>query len=241
MNKIPKEEILSFRADISSILSQERLESYDGDIQSYYTNRLLALKAGHKIAEIEVYLRNMLDFCLTKLIGEDWIKLPHNLEITNIKGHTSPEELTSSQILSRLTLGKVIEFINTYKVEHYMLDLRDMDFKKYHWNNRNVGYVNGRKTHFSNVAKVEIALNLTREIRNRCFHWENLLKVTIKENGSIYPRITTIYPKNQIKNHQTRIGIAPEKILEFLDDLLISINNPTMKNFQNIEINYREI
>lgn len=62
MSKIPKEELLDFRADITPILSQERLESYEGNIQNYYTNRLLALQAGHKIAEIEVYLRNMLDF-----------------------------------------------------------------------------------------------------------------------------------------------------------------------------------
>lgn len=62
MNKIPKEEILAFREDITSTLSAERLKSYDGDIQSYYAIRLLALQAGHKIAEIEIYLRNMLDF-----------------------------------------------------------------------------------------------------------------------------------------------------------------------------------
>ena len=73
-----------------------------------------------------------------------------------------------------------------------------MDFKKYHWSNNDFFKINGKKTFFSNVSKVEIVLNLIRDIRNRCFHWENLTKVTVKEDGKVYPRITTIYPKNQL-------------------------------------------
>lgn len=241
MNKIPKEEILAFRDNISSILSKERLESYDGDIQSYYTNRLLALKAGHKIAEIEVYLRNMLDFCLSKLEGEDWIKTPRSLALIKEKGKIPLQDKTPSQILSSLMFGELVSLINLYKIEHYMFDLRDMDFKKYHWRNRGFGYVNGRKNHFSNVSKVEIVLNLIRDIRNRCFHWENLTKVTVKEDGKVYPRITTIYPKNQIKSHQTNIGIAPEMILVFLDDLIENINNQVMKKYQDIDMSFRGI
>lgn len=135
-------------------------------------------------------------------------------------------------------LGEVIALINTYKVEHFMIDLRSMDFKKYHWRNNDYFKINGRKNFFSNVAKVEIILNLIRDIRNRCFHWENLLKTrTIK--GKAYPRLVTIYPKNQIRENQTIIGIMPEMILEFLDDLLRSINNLTIQKFQDIEIKYR--
>lgn len=238
MSKIPKEELLDFRADITSILSQERLESYEGNIQNYYTNRLLALQAGHKIAEIEVYLRNMLDFCMKKTKGSEWIKSEESLKLISAKSHIPQQDLSPSQILASLMLGEVVGLINFYKMENYMLDIEDMDLKKYHWNNRNVGYVNGRKTQFSNVAKVEITLNLIRVIRNRCFHWENLLKTTIKENGAIYPRITTTHPKNEERKKQTRIGIAPEMILEFLDDLLNHIDNPMMKRFQDTKMKF---
>lgn len=237
MSKIPKEELLDFRADITSILSQERLESYKGNIQNYYTNRLLALQAGHKIAEIEVYLRNMLDFCMKRIKGNEWIKSAESLKLISAKSHIPQQDLSPSQILASLMLGEVVELINLYKIENYMLDIEDMDFKKYHWNNRNVGYVNGRKTQFSNVAKVEITLNLIRVIRNRCFHWENLLKTRMLKD-KIYPRIATIYPKNEIRKNQTIVGIMPEMILVFLDDLLNAINNPMMKRFQDIKMEF---
>ena len=237
MSKIPKEELLDFRADITSILSQERLESYEGNIQNYYTNRLLALQAGHKIAEIEVYLRNMLDFCMKKTKGSEWIKSEESLKLISAKSHIPQQELSSSQILASLMLGEVVELINFYKMKNYMFDLEDMDFRKYHWNNRNVGYVNGRKTQFSNVAKVEITLNLIRVIRNRCFHWENLLKTRILKDKE-YPRIATIYPKNEVREKQTIVGIMPEMILVFLDDLLNAINNPMMKRFQDIKMKF---
>ena len=202
------------------------------EIQSYYENRLLTLRAGHKIAEIEIYLRNMLDFCLNKLEGKDWIKTPRSLALIKEKGKIPLQDKTPSQILSSLMLGELIELIGEYKVRHYMFDLRDMDFKKYHWSNNGFFKINGKKTFFSNVSKVEIVLNLIRDIRNRYFHWENLTKVTVKEDGKVYPRITTIYPKNQIKSYQTNIGIAPEKILVFLDDLIDNINNQVMKKYQ---------
>lgn len=237
MKKLSADTLMKFNTDIISVLSPDRLESYEGNIEQYYENRLLALQAGHKIAELEIFLRNKLDFCLKNLVGEDWIKTPKSLEIIKLKDHTSIEELTPSQMLSKLMLGEVIALINTYKVEHFMIDLRSMDFKKYHWRNNDYFKINGRKNFFSNVAKVEIILNLIRDIRNRCFHWENLLKTrTIK--GKAYPRLVTIYPKNQIRENQTIIGIMPEMILEFLDDLLRSINNPTIQKFQDIEMKY---
>lgn len=90
------------------------------EIQSYYENRLLALRAGHKIAEIEVYLRNMLDFCLNKLEGKDWIKTPRSLALIKEKGKIPLQDKTPSQILSSLMLGELIELIGEYKVRHYM-------------------------------------------------------------------------------------------------------------------------
>lgn len=241
MKKLSKEILDSFRSDITSILSPERLKSFDGDIQNYYDNRLLALRVGHKIAEIEIYLRNMLDFCLKEIgEGENWIKNAKSLKHIKQKARTSFQELTPSQILSNLMLGEVVDLIGEYEIRHYMFDLHHLDFKKYHWSNNNFFKINNKKTFFSNVSKVEISLNLIRSIRNRCFHWENLLKTRIIKD-KIYPRIATIYPKDTERKNQTIIGVMPDKIIEFLDDLLACINNQMMKKFQDIEIRYRKI
>lgn len=174
---------------------------------------------------------------MKKTKGSEWIKSEESLKLISAKSHIPQQELSSSQILASLMLGEVVELINFYKMKNYMFDLEDMDFRKYHWNNRNVGYVNGRKTQFSNVAKVEITLNLIRVIRNRCFHWENLLKTRILKDKE-YPRIATIYPKNEVREKQTIVGIMPEMILVFLDDLLNAINNPMMKRFQDIKMKF---
>lgn len=67
-------------------------------------------------------------------------------------------------------------------------------------------------------------------IRNRAFHWENLLKTRIIK-GETYPCIVTIYPKNEERSNQTIIGIMPDKILDFLDDLIESIGNVEIKSY----------
>ena len=59
-------------------------------------------------------------------------------------------------------------------------------------------------------------MNLIRVIRNRCFHWENLLK-TRTNKGEVYPRITTEF-------RGTFIGIAPQNIEIFLIDVLKSFD-----------------
>ena len=60
-------------------------------------------------------------------------------------------------------------------------------------------------------------MNLIRVIRNRCFHWENLLKTKTTPEGKVYPRIT-------IKFRGTYIGIAPQNIEIFLIDVLKSFD-----------------
>lgn len=231
MKKLPKSTLLSFRSDIVAVLSPWRLESYEGNIKSYYDNRLLALKAGHKIAEIEIYLRNILDFCLCQLIGENWIKSERSLELIKIKNNTHFDELSPNQILSSLMLGEIVKLVKEYRIEDYMFDLTCFDFKKYHWSNRNFCFVNNKKTPFTQIEKNTIVLNLIKNIRNRAFHWENLLKTTIKENGEVFPRITH-------KEKGTRIGIAPELILQFLDDLIENIGNSTIESYRNVRVEY---
>lgn len=228
--KLSKESLKSFNQDIISILSPKRLEGYQGSVERHYKNLNLALEVGRRIANLEIYLRNKMDFCLRKLVGEKWIKSERSLRHIEQKGHIPLLELDSNQILSTLMLGEIIKLITEYEIEGYMFELQAMDFKKYHWSNRNFFFLDGNKFSFSNISKNTIVLNNLRSIRNRAFHWENLLK-TREVNGKVYPRITTSYPQNQNKNNQTKIGIAPEMILEFLNDLIENIDNEEMRKY----------
>lgn len=228
--KISKDELKTFDSNIVSILSKQRLKNHNGNIKDYYDNRILALEVGHKIAELEIYLRNKMDFCLRKIIGKDWVKKSENLQMIKIKSNAPLQNLEHDQIISSLMLGEIVEFIQRYEILHYMFDLKNINFKKYHQDNRDFFYLNGRKTKFSNVSKVKITLNLIRNIRNRAFHWENLRKIR-EIQGRLYPRITH-------KEEGTIIGIMPEYILTFLDDLINIINNETLKRYKDVKIEY---
>lgn len=224
MQKLSKQTLELFDKDITSILSKKRLESYEGSLEAHYKNLKLAFEAGKRIANLEIFLRNKLDFCLKRIEGENWIKEQKALAIIRQKGQTPLIELETHQILSGLMLGEVIELIRAFRVESYMFELKNMDFKNYHWSNKNFCRINGKRTNFSNLDKNIIVFNLIRNIRNRAFHWENLLKITQKENGDIFPRITH-------KENGSTIGVMPEKILDFLDDLITCIGNDTLKSY----------
>lgn len=224
MQKLSKQILELFDKDIVSILSKKRLEGYKGRLETHYANLKLAFEVGKRIANLEIFLRNKLDFCLKRIEGENWIKEQKALTIIRQKGQTPLIELETHQILSGLMLGEVIELIRVFRVESYMFDLKDMNFKNYHWSNKNFCRINGRKSNFSNLDKNIIVFNLIRNIRNRAFHWENLLKITKKENGDIFPRITH-------KENGSTIGIMPKKILDFLDDLIACIGNDTLKSY----------
>ncbi|RDU70789.1 hypothetical protein [Helicobacter brantae] len=58
-------------------------------------------------------------------------------------------------------------------------------------------------------------------IRNKAYHWENLLKLNTNNN----PNIT--YQNN--KNYKLIASITPDKIDKFLEDFLKTINPELMK------------
>lgn len=92
------------------------------------------------------------------------------------------------------------------------MNLGNINFLDYDSSNRNFWIKDSRKTYFKNFEKVDIVLSLLQNLRNRSYHWENITK-TINKNGIDYPRLTT-----KVKN--THIGINPNKIEIFLDDLI---------------------
>ncbi len=73
-------------------------------------------------------------------------------------------------------------------------------------------FFNDRKNDFSDIDKADILLSLLLTIRNRCYHWENILKIR-SVNNQIYPRITH-------RLNDTNIGIMPKELKKFLSTVL---------------------
>ncbi|GAA7284477.1 hypothetical protein HpM018_04730 [Helicobacter pylori] len=61
-----------FKNDITLILSEERLVAYDS-LEQYKENLKLISFITPKISNLEIYLRNALDYCLTQIKGSDWV------------------------------------------------------------------------------------------------------------------------------------------------------------------------
>ncbi|GAA8194245.1 hypothetical protein HpDR15_13340 [Helicobacter pylori] len=92
--------------------------------------------------------------------------------------------------------------------------------------------IKGRKQHLSNYAKAYIALNLLWTIRNRAYHWENLLK--LRANNRL--RITTRFIRELEKptSKSFNFSIMPNKIVSFLDDLIKSIGNKDLEKLSSL-------
>ncbi|OLR46374.1 CAAX protease [Helicobacter pylori] len=229
------QDLQHFKNDITLILSRERLDTYDS-LEQYKENLKLISFITPKISSLEIYLRNALDYCLTQIKGSDWVFSEDSL--TNLindqnKKRKKKKEITHSLILSKMSLGAVVKLIFCYKLEGIILDLKCINFKSYYPNNKNALFINNKKNPLSSASKVHIALNLLWTIRNRAYHWENLLKT--KPNNR--PRITT-YSTGLKDNDRAKmpmnISVEPSKIVLFLDDLIKSIGNKDLENLSSL-------
>lgn len=201
--------------NFNDLFSQTRLSSYDNDITKHYDNIKLVGKITPKIATLEIILRNKLDNKLSEQ-DNDWIKNSNDEKIKKAKDEIKYREknriLSHHQYLSRMSLGVIIYLIKENKLQNSIMDLKNINFINYNQYNRNFFFENGIKLRFRNTHKVDIVLSLLQNLRNRSYHWENILKTTEK-NGKHYPRLTT-------KIENTHIGVDPQKIDSFLDDLI---------------------
>ncbi|RVZ41593.1 hypothetical protein EC551_03485 [Helicobacter pylori] len=77
-----------------------------------------------------------------------------------------------------------------------------------------------------------MALNLLWTIRNREYHWENLLKLRANNR----PRTTTRFIRELEKptSKSFSFGIMPNKIVSFLDDLIKSIGNKDLEKLSSL-------
>ncbi len=209
------QDLKDFKNDISLILSKERLDTYDS-LEQYKENLKLISFITPKISNLEIYLRNALDFCLIQTKGNEWVFEVRDKSVERVITQFKKEKLRTpnkNDVLSRLTLGTIVRFINDNHLQLSIISIKNMDFKRYYENNTNKIRIGSIKSKISNVLKAKIALNLLKNIRNRAYHWENLLKT--KNNA---PNIT-----NEIDG--VIVGIMPNKIALFLDDLIKSIGN----------------
>ncbi|WP_033752970.1 hypothetical protein [Helicobacter pylori] len=223
------QDLQHFKKDITLILSEERLVAYDS-LEQYKENLKLISFITPKISNLEIYLRNALDYCLTQIKGSGWVFNESALTPLTNELKKKKKEITHSLVLSKMSLGKVIRLIFCYKLEGVVLDLRAYRFKTYYHENKDTLLIRGKKQLLYNYIKARIALNLLWTIRNRAYHWENLLK--IKPNNR--PRIATSFngeTENIPMDKILVVGIEPNKIALFLDDLIKSIGN---KDFEDL-------
>lgn len=213
--------------NFANLLSEKRLASYNNDIIKHYDNLKLIGKITPKIATLEIILRNKLDSELSKLDNE-WIKNSNDEMIKKAKEKIEEREknnLSHHQYLSRMSLGTIIYLIKENRMQDSIMDLNNINFRNYNQYNRNFFLKNGKKRNFRNIYKVDIVLSLLQNLRNRSYHWENILKTTEK-NGKHYPRLTT-------KIENAYIGINPQKIELFLDDLIKTFDEEFLKYCQD--------
>jgi len=208
---------------LQDLLSKQRLDSYVS-IDEHFDNLALVAKLTPKLATLEIILRNLLDRELSR-IDTEWIENSKDLKIIEIRQRISKTSNTKTlkhhQYLSRLTLGVVIHAIRKEKLQNSIMELKSIKFKRYDTSNREYFYKESKKLYFSNINKVDIVLSLLHNLRNRCYHWENILKLRFENNG-YFPRLTTT-----IKD--TLIGIHPSKLEIFLEDLLKCFDEKLLK------------
>ncbi|EEA8343097.1 hypothetical protein G3Z78_001909 [Campylobacter coli] len=218
--------------NFNDLFSQMRLSSYNDDIVKYYDNLKLVGKITPKIATLEIILRNKLDNKLSEQ-DNDWIKNSNDENIKKAKDENikkakdeieyreKNKTLSHHQYLSRMSLGTIIYLIKKNKLQNSIMDLKNINFRNYNRHNRNFFFENGIKLRFRNTHKVDIVLSLLQNLRNRSYHWENILKTTEK-NGKHYPRLTT-------KIENTHVGVDLQKIDLFLSDLIKTFNEKILE------------
>ncbi|EMG83763.1 hypothetical protein HMPREF1394_00426 [Helicobacter pylori GAM105Ai] len=110
------QDLKHFKNDITLILSKERLIAYDS-LEQYKENLKLISFITPKISNLEIYLRNALDYYLTQIKGSDWVFNESALTDLIKELKEKKKEITHSLILSKMSLGAVIRLIFCYKLE----------------------------------------------------------------------------------------------------------------------------
>lgn len=209
---------------LTALLSPERLSSYE-NIDEHFDNLVLIGKITPKLALIEIALRNLMDMFLRQG-NEKWLLDSQDVYICELKAEIASRirvaNPTHEQFLSNFTLGINIALIKKFRLQNRIFRFRGLNFKDFYECNKNFYFSkSGAKTKFKNKNNVNIVLGLLPNIRNRAFHWENLLKLV--------PQGQRLAPRLSINMQGTIISIHPQKIEAFLDYILNSLNKDLLK------------
>lgn len=128
-----------------------------------------------KLGILEIVLRNRVDRLMRDLQGQDWLmSLP-----SGIKPKGEPQTQKHDNFISTQSLGFWVKIIEHYKIHNKIFHkdfLENLNFKKYYPKNKKRF---SRSMYFRDYHKVGVILQLLRLIRNRAFHFENLLHLQI--------------------------------------------------------------
>lgn len=204
---------------LTTLLSPKRLSSYE-NIDEHFNNLVLIGKITPKLALIEIALRNLMDIFLRQG-NEKWLLDSQDEYICELKAEIASRirvaNPTHEQFLSNFTLGKNIALIKKFKLQDRIFNFQRLNFRDFYEGNKNYYFSKSRrKVKFNKRHKNNMVLGLLPNIRNRAFHWENLLKLV--------PNGQKLVPRLSINIKGTIIGIHPQKIELFLDCILNNID-----------------
>lgn len=155
------------------LFSAKRLSSYKSEGE-HRDNFILMQILSPKLGILEIITRNKI------------------AKILNIK---------DDDFISKQSLGYWVKTMDEARIHNQIMDLKDIDFRRYSKLNVKYGW--------RNYQKVRVCYNLFWCIRNRAFHFENLYKL----NEFKAPRIST-------KINNKIVGVMPDMLNIFLDDML---------------------
>ncbi|GMB90530.1 CAAX protease [Helicobacter ailurogastricus] len=144
-------QVQAFKSDVKNLISLERLVSYGNDIVKHNASLEFNARLTPKIAQAEIYLRNIVDFCMQLVVGSvAWvINAPYlGKEIEKINKRVSRDRLIrehvayiqrtdvkayNSYLLSNLTLGSIVVVIKQNHLQNLIFDFRKhrLDFRDF--------------------------------------------------------------------------------------------------------------
>ena len=190
------------------LYSSPRIDSHSS-IDEHETNFEMLGSIAPKLAKIEIIIRNRIDRKMCEK-NRDWIfDLADSIGLDDDKGRIREHDI----LVSRQTFGFWIRVVEHYKIHSCAFDKEFLDgfsFKKYYEKNKE----RLNKIPLSNYQKAYGILLLTKSIRNRAFHFENLLK--LRAFG--VPRLSVRVDFSKEKFYY--FNIKPNMIIRYLDDIL---------------------
>lgn len=210
------------------LFSKNRLEGYKSE-KEHEQNLSLISQISHKLGILEIIIRNRIDKVMSTKDKEWLFALLADIVLDDDNGKIKEH----NALVSRQTFGFWVKVAQQYKIHSCAFNeefLESLNFKKYF--SRNHKKLN--KSPLANYQKAYALLLLIRNIRNRAFHFENLLKILPDGRPRLSAKVTFT------KSYGV-FSVMPDMIVIFLDDILKSFDENLIKYAKNGEKSPPEI